>query len=355
MMEAEERVEGEEQEQEQAVASVVSLDEALRRVEGAVLSCLSGMHSEAGGVVLLGRDLFKSPKLFARTLRVLNLIHALLTEDRMSSQRDAYYQLAPFFGSAEECNSEINFIARLLHLSRISLNVHAASRGFVVGQLSLLDETGQWTDLATLGRDGRPINGDLSDLCRPIRAPNARFVLVVEKEGIYQELSDAKFYNHVPCILVTAHGVPDVATRAFVARLSRDLNIPVLCLADWNPGGAQVVFTYRFGSIGQDEKRRTAPEGTLYEIPNFFWLGLHWEDVAGLQEEHKMALTNNDLAKINNLVHARKIQSLPAVQTQLHLMAQHAVRVELQAWRDQPRTLAEHITKKILTQNMIRM
>jgi meiotic recombination protein SPO11 len=276
-----------------------------------------------------------------------------LTEDRLSSQRDIFYQLAPYFNSSDECNSEISFIARSLRLSRISLNVHAASRGFVVGQLQLMDESGQWTDLTALGRDGRPINGDLSDVCRPIRAPNARFILAVEKEGVYQELSDARFYNSMPCIMVTAHGVPDVATRAFVSRLSRDLNIPVLCLADWNPGGVQVVFTYRFGSFGQDDKRRGGPEGSLYEIPHFFWLAMHWEDVELLRDEHKVPLTNSDLAKINNLVHAPKARNLLGVQTQLVFMAHHAVRVELQAWRDQPRTLAEHLTKKILTNKVI--
>lgn len=77
----------------------------------------------------------------------------------------------------------------------------------------MLDDTGQWIDLTCIGRDGRPIHGDMSDLCRPIRAPKTRFILVIEKEGIYQELSEARFFNQMPCILVTAHGVPDVATR----------------------------------------------------------------------------------------------------------------------------------------------
>jgi meiotic recombination protein SPO11 len=105
--------------------------------------------------------------------------------------------------------------------------------------MQLLEDSGSWLNLAGIGRDGRPIHGDLSDLKRPIRAPNARFVLVVEKEGIFQELSDAKIFNQIPCILITAHGIPDVATRALVSRLCAELHIPAIGLVDWNPGGLQ--------------------------------------------------------------------------------------------------------------------
>lgn len=346
-----------EEEVEVEVESVVSLDVALRRVEDAILECLfqlkGGGGGEAGAAVLLGRSLLRTPKLFMRTLRVLNLVHSLLTEDRMASQRDVYYQLAPYFGSAKECNSEIKFLARSLRLSRISLNLYAASRGFIVGQLQLLDETGQWIDLTSVGRDGRSISGDLADLARPIRGNKARFILVVEKEGIYQELSDARLYNQLPCIIVTAHGVPDVATRALVSRLSRELGIPVYCLADWNPGGVQVIYTYRFGSAGTNAKRSTAPEGSLYEIPNCFWLGMHWEDVAQLSPSQRVAMATADLARLNNLTLAPKARHLVALQEQLALMAMHAVRAELQALRDEGRTVTEHVIKRILQNKLV--
>jgi DNA topoisomerase VI subunit A len=124
------------------VLSIVSLDVARSRVEGAILQCLQGFVDEneenfCGKVQLLGRDLIQSPKLFMRALQVLSFVHGLLIQDRMSSQRDVYYQLITFFSSVEECYRDIEFVARSLRLSRISLNIYAASRGFVVGQLEV--------------------------------------------------------------------------------------------------------------------------------------------------------------------------------------------------------------------------
>ena len=336
------------------VSSIVSLPEALERVEAAILSFLAALIGEEPKATLLGRDLFKAPRLFMRTLRVLQLIHALLSEDRIASQRDLYYQLAGFFtGGAGECNAEISFIACSLGLSRISLNIYAASRGFIVGHLQMLDDSGHWIDLASLGRDGRTISGDMSDLRRPIRSDHARFILVVEKEGIYQELSDAKFFHQQPCIMVTAHGVPDVATRALVSRLSNDLEIPVYALVDWNPGGVQVAFTYRFGSYSA--QARNVPEKALYEISSFFWLGMHSDDARQVADEHKVPMSAGDLIRLNSLRTAPKTRHMPAVQAQLDRMEELNVRVELQALRHDGGVLVDYVTEKILKRHMIQI
>ncbi len=292
---------------------------------------------------ILGRDLLQNPKIFVRTLHVLSFLHNLLIQDKMCSQRDVYYQLIALFSSPEECYRDIEHIAKMLRLSRISLNVYAASRGFVVGQLQLQDgSSGQWIDLSCIGRDGRPIPGDMSDLCRPIQS-RARFVLVIEKEGIYQELSDARFFNQFPCIMVTAHGVPDVATRAFVCRLSKELAIPVYGLADWNPGGVQVMLSYCRGGASK-------AESSLYQLQkgSFFWLGLLWEDVSSLKLT-AVPLTHHDMARTNNL---RSAKHKGGLEIQLMLMEQNNVRAELQAVRDVT-SMVEFVTNKILKRSMI--
>ena len=55
----------------------------------------------------------------------------------------------------------------------------------------------------------------------------------MEKEGIYSRLSEDRFFDKVPCIIVTGKGVSDLATRAFVKIVSEGLELPVLGLADW--------------------------------------------------------------------------------------------------------------------------
>ncbi len=39
-----------------------------------------------------------------------------------------------------------------------------------------------------------------------------------------------RFYNTYPCIILTAKGQPDVATRLFLRKLKTTLKIPVLAL-----------------------------------------------------------------------------------------------------------------------------
>jgi meiotic recombination protein SPO11 len=41
----------------------------------------------------------------------------------------------------------------------------------------------------------------------------AKFVLLVEKDAAFMRLAEDRFYNKYPCIIITAKGQPDVATR----------------------------------------------------------------------------------------------------------------------------------------------
>lgn len=42
---------------------------------------------------------------------------------------------------------------------------------------------------------------------------DATFILLVEKDAAFMRLAEDRFYNSYPCIIVTAKGQPDVATR----------------------------------------------------------------------------------------------------------------------------------------------
>ncbi len=95
---------------------------------------------------------------------------------------------------------------------------------------------------------------------------NAKCIIVVEKEGVYTRLSEDRFYDDIPCIIVTGKGFPDVATRALVHTLHHLLEIPVYGLADCNPFGVAVLRTYcRAG--------KSIDGGERYSVP-IQWLGL---------------------------------------------------------------------------------
>lgn len=78
---------------------------------------------------------------------------------------------------------------------------------------------------------------------------SARYILVIEKDAIFQRLSEDRLYDKLPCILITAKGMPDLATRVFLHRLHCTApTLPMLGLVDWNPAGAAILATYKFGN-----------------------------------------------------------------------------------------------------------
>ena len=87
--------------------------------------------------------------------------------------------------------------------------------------------------------------------CRALQIKtSARHVLVIEKEAVFRNLGEALIWNQLPCILVTACGMPDLATRAFLRRLA-DLypeQLTFVGLVDWNPSGCHILMNYKFGA-----------------------------------------------------------------------------------------------------------
>jgi hypothetical protein len=47
---------------------------------------------------------------------------------------------------------------------------------------------------------------------------DAVFILLVEKDAAFMRLAEDRFYNTYPCIILTAKGQPDVASRSAVAQ-----------------------------------------------------------------------------------------------------------------------------------------
>jgi DNA topoisomerase VI subunit A len=70
---------------------------------------------------------------------------------------------------------------------------------------------------------------------------DAKFILLVEKDAAFMRLAEDRFYNTYPCIILTAKGQPDVATRLFLRRLRNDLMLPVLALVDSDPYGLKIL------------------------------------------------------------------------------------------------------------------
>ena len=53
---------------------------------------------------------------------------------------------------------------------------------------------------------------------------DALFILLVEKDAAFMRLAEDRFYNTYPCIILTAKGQPDVASRC----TCKDIVLPAL-------------------------------------------------------------------------------------------------------------------------------
>ncbi len=113
---------------------------------------------------------------------------------------------------------------------------------------------------------------------------NADFVLVVEKDAVFQQLHRAGFWKQYRSILVTSAGQPDRATRRFVRRLNEEYKLPVYILTDADPYGWYIYSVFRIGSIALSyESERLA-------TPNARFLGVSMADIFGTDKRRLTCL-----------------------------------------------------------------
>lgn len=135
----------------------------------------------------------------------------------------------------------------MLGCTRSSLHVVASEKGVVVGRLSFRED-GDPIDCSRMGVGGKAIPPNV-DKVTDI-ASDALFILLVEKDAAFMRLAEDRFYQKFPCIILTAKGQPDVASRLFLRRLRDVLRIPVLALVDSDPYGLKILSVYMKGVRG---------------------------------------------------------------------------------------------------------
>ena len=172
------------------------------------------------------------------TTRVIQLIHQVLLKRIHVTKRDLFYTDVKLFNDQRESDTVLDDIACMAGCTRTSLNVVASEKGIVVGRVQFRDD-GDLIDCSRMGVGGKaipPFIDRISDI-----ESDAEFILLVEKDAAFMRLAEDRFYNKYPCIIITAKGQPDVATRLFLKRMKTTLKLPVFGLVDSDPYGAVFV------------------------------------------------------------------------------------------------------------------
>ena len=163
---------------------------------------------------------------FARVIAMLNLIHTNVRQGKTVTQREMYYCASAkeplLFSKVVHVLNAIKDIAGLLRIDRGALNITSASKGLVVGLVSLRNDVTQtFVDCSKLDGSGFTIPGDLKTIeSLSIDASLCAFILVVEKDAVFNKLVQERIWERYPCAVVTAKGFPDLPTRAFLNRLA---------------------------------------------------------------------------------------------------------------------------------------
>ena len=154
--------------------------------------------------------------------RVMQLVHGVLSKGIHVTKRDLFYTDVKLFKDQKDSDAVLDDISCLLGCTRNSLHVVASEKGVVVGRLRY-KEDGDDIDCTKMGVGGKAIPSNV-DKVTELRT-DAKFVLLVEKDAAFMRLAEDRFYNKYPCIIITAKGQPDVATRLFLSKVKRELKL----------------------------------------------------------------------------------------------------------------------------------
>lgn len=216
------------------------------------------------GILVLGEDYLErnfldmgEARKFMQTLLMASIIYQALVENEYPTIRDLYYRgkhtivyrdlkgrrrEENTWDEQAESDAAIRDVEVYTGMLREEMLILSKEKGKVVGSMRIRSG-GDIIDLSRLGHGAYAIEST-PDLIEFIDV-DAEFVLVVEKDAVFQQLHRIGFWKKYKSLLVTGAGQPDRATRRFVRRLHEELKLPVYILTDSIPGDEVVIIRDR--------------------------------------------------------------------------------------------------------------
>ncbi|GBF08410.1 type 2 DNA topoisomerase 6 subunit A [Aeropyrum pernix] len=285
---------------------------------------------------------------FMQTLLMASIIYQSLIENEYPTIRDLYYKgkhtivYRDYSGRKREENtwdeqkesdSVIQDIEVYTGLFREDMLILSKEKGKVVGNMRIRSG-GDVIDLSKLGHGAYAIE-PTPDLIEFLDV-DAEFVLVVEKDAVFQQLHRAGFWKKYKALLVTGSGQPDRATRRFVRRLHEELKLPVYIITDSDPYGWYIYSVYKVGSI------TLSYESERLATPKAKFLGVQMTDIFGYRgkkpylseaERKKFMIkaTDKDVKRAKELLNYSWIGKNRRWNVEIRLFLKHLVKLEIEA------------------------
>jgi meiotic recombination protein SPO11 len=286
---------------------------------------------EENDLLLLGKQIMEkqfhsltSVADITRLMRVLEKVNELLVKDLHATKREIFYSDVKLFSEQKNSDKSIEDVASMLYTTRNSTHIVASAKGACIGRLRIRDRS-DIIDLEGLGTGGWMISPMLDNI--EILESDAEFILVLEKDAAMIRLSEARFWRKYPCIILTAKGAADIATRMFLKRLNKDLNLPVFSLVDSDPYGHYIHSVYLRGS------KRLSYESPFLATPDIKLLGVLTRDLDKykIPDDCRIRMNKTDEKRTKEMLEEDFVKKNKAWEADLKLALKLKVKAEIQA------------------------
>ncbi len=293
-------------------------------------------------------------KKFMQTIAIANKAKKFISEDLHTSIRGLYYQLKvtlgedideELFSEQSESNELIEDLEVALSVKREDFNLTTDRKGVVAGPLKIMDTfAGEETiiDGTKMGRSGWMIPSDVDNGMEFIDV-TAKYVLVIEKDAIWQRLNEDKFWKKENCIIITPKGQASRGTRRLIRKLA-DKGLPIYAFTDCDAWGWYIYWTIKTGSMN------LAYLGRDFAVPEMKFIGVTMKDINNYGFLQKLTIN----AKEVDLKRAEEMLSYPWINAhkqwieELKMVLKTKKKLEQDALQGQKLTfVGEYIKKKI--------
>ena len=200
----------------------------------------------------------------------------LSTQNKSSTLRDVFYSAQAYemsFTDQQESDNIITDLETIIGHAREDFNVFPEERSAIFGDLTI--------EYTVPGYEGRKLNltSHPDGMMIGPALTNAEFaeckadkVIAIEKGGLFTRFVEERVHEKYKAILIHTAGQAPRATRDFLRRLNKELELPVYIFTDGDPWGMHIAMVIISGSANAAHLREL-------NTPDAKWSGVWASDI----------------------------------------------------------------------------
>ena len=251
-----------------------------------------------------------------------------LTQQRKTSTlRDVYYSAQAYemsFTDQAESNNVITDLETVANFAREDFNVFPEERSAIFGDLTI--------EYTVPGYEGKHLNwtshpdgvmiGPALTSSEFVKT-SADKVIAIEKGGLFTRFIEEQVHKKYNSLLVLTAGQAPRATRHFIHRLNKELDLPVYVFTDGDPWGMHIAMVIISGSANAAHLRELT-------TPDAKWSGVWASDIVNYKLPSN-PLTDRDVKRLYELQKDPRYEG-PLWQREIKTFFKHRKKAEQEAF-----------------------